>query len=59
MNHIQQQLTFLFETPAGTHGMRLGLQASAPEETLLWGNELSPLHKKTYFDLFSPEQSRY
>ena len=50
---------FVFETPAGTRGVRLGLQASAPEEALLWGNELSPLHKKTYFDLFSaPEQSR-
>lgn len=51
---------FVFETPAGTRGIRLGLQANAPEETLLWDNELSPLHKKTYFDLFSPpEQLRY
>jgi hypothetical protein len=50
---------FVFETPAGTQGLRLGIQASTPEESLLWGNELSPLHKKTYFDLFAtPEQSR-
>jgi hypothetical protein len=51
--------SFIFETPAGVHGLRLALLASPPEQSLLWGNERSPFHKQTWFELpLSGEQSR-
>jgi hypothetical protein len=41
----------VFEVPARTQGLKLWLRSDDQVETLLWGNELSPLHGKVRFRL--------